>query len=624
MAALKLNKKSLEDMMLEVGVGISEKIQQEAKSRSSNLEFLNNEIGLPFPKPTEFKSSDLLGNSKKWQDFYSKNSADVCNLRLLPKKGSGVPRKRMVGKTLEENLNWFKNECVGHDNYEVFVVPFILTKKWSTIFIVNEQGIFGEIISGNHTQLTQGHRDNEAIEPTAFSFDYSRLILEPEDEGAREHLSYILDKIKVGRTSKQEKLSKKLNVKFFNGYMSGYFETVHSTDDITTWFIDHSVVLGEEYSNYSSSILKDMNSDEITKLLNEQMSQTYWLKSVNQDLSADYHKENMHKPARLKKLCGYLNLAFDEPTIFSANAVLSKEREFSDYLEANAEKLCAIRLTSYDPALPKMRARRITVTEATNWIAEQSFEPGTYEAVFFPYAPKNKWSAVFIVNKHGIHGQVILGDLRVMTKGVYFDGKPMTFSYDFNDWIISPSDIDATSYLEDFFLKFKVTDQQDKSGIVNDLNGVFSGDFLNGYFEVIDSEMFGLWLLDYNQVLGKMYESYKPDIDDQTKDSLLTGMTASEGVVSGSVHIVRQDEIGVVDFKEGDVLVCSMTTPEYLSLMRLCGAIVTDQGGILSHAAIVARELKKPCIVGVGSGTRQLSNGMQVTVDANKGVVYEG
>jgi pyruvate,water dikinase len=70
------------------------------------------------------------------------------------------------------------------------------------------------------------------------------------------------------------------------------------------------------------------------------------------------------------------------------------------------------------------------------------------------------------------------------------------------------------------------------------------------------------------------------------------------------------------------VLVCEVTTPNYVPLMQKAVAIVTDQGGILSHAAIVARELKKPCIVGTGNATKILKTGQIVSVDANNGAVF--
>ena len=66
-----------------------------------------------------------------------------------------------------------------------------------------------------------------------------------------------------------------------------------------------------------------------------------------------------------------------------------------------------------------------------------------------------------------------------------------------------------------------------------------------------------------------------------------------------------------------------MTRPQFLLQIRRAGAIVTDQGGMLCHAAIVAREFKIPCIVGTQIGMQKLKDGQRVIVDANEGVVYE-
>ena len=75
------------------------------------------------------------------------------------------------------------------------------------------------------------------------------------------------------------------------------------------------------------------------------------------------------------------------------------------------------------------------------------------------------------------------------------------------------------------------------------------------------------------------------------------------------------------NFTNGDILVTGMTRPEFLPLMHKAGAFVTDAGGILSHAAITARELKKPCVIGTQIATKILKDGDLVEVDANKGIV---
>ena len=74
-------------------------------------------------------------------------------------------------------------------------------------------------------------------------------------------------------------------------------------------------------------------------------------------------------------------------------------------------------------------------------------------------------------------------------------------------------------------------------------------------------------------------------------------------------------------FKKGMILVTTMTRPEYYPLMRIAKAVVTDEGGITSHAAIISRELGIPCVIGTKIATRVLKDGQLVEVDANKGVV---
>lgn len=101
----------------------------------------------------------------------------------------------------------------------------------------------------------------------------------------------------------------------------------------------------------------------------------------------------------------------------------------------------------------------------------------------------------------------------------------------------------------------------------------------------------------------------------------LKGHVACQGSVEGTVCIVLgEKDFGT--FKEGQILVACMTRPEYLPLMKKAAAIVTDEGGITCHAAIVSRELNKPCIVGTHQATQVLKNGMKILVDAQKGYIF--
>jgi pyruvate,water dikinase len=73
--------------------------------------------------------------------------------------------------------------------------------------------------------------------------------------------------------------------------------------------------------------------------------------------------------------------------------------------------------------------------------------------------------------------------------------------------------------------------------------------------------------------------------------------------------------------KDGDIIVSPMTTPDFLSAMKKAAAFVTDEGSVLCHAAIVAREMKKPCVIGTKIATRVFKDGDMVEVDAEKGIV---
>lgn len=104
---------------------------------------------------------------------------------------------------------------------------------------------------------------------------------------------------------------------------------------------------------------------------------------------------------------------------------------------------------------------------------------------------------------------------------------------------------------------------------------------------------------------------------------ILHGIGASIGASAGPVTIIHSPE-EIDKIKPGDVLVTEMTTPDYVPAMRRAVAIVTDAGGKTSHAAIVSRELGIPCVVGSGTATSTLKNGLMVTVDGHEGTVYKG
>ncbi|ATO43815.1 phosphoenolpyruvate synthase [Loigolactobacillus coryniformis] len=105
------------------------------------------------------------------------------------------------------------------------------------------------------------------------------------------------------------------------------------------------------------------------------------------------------------------------------------------------------------------------------------------------------------------------------------------------------------------------------------------------------------------------------------------GLPASPGVASGVVHVIDNPK-DIDQFKQGEILVTLMTSPDWVPAMKKAAAIITNNGGMTCHAAIISREMQIPCIVGTRSknvaATDVLKTGDVVTVDAKNGVVYRG
>lgn len=108
---------------------------------------------------------------------------------------------------------------------------------------------------------------------------------------------------------------------------------------------------------------------------------------------------------------------------------------------------------------------------------------------------------------------------------------------------------------------------------------------------------------------------------------VVKGLPASPGKVAGKAHVIL-DPADIDSFKEGEILVTTMTAPDWVPAMKKAKAIVTDAGGMTCHASIVSRELGIPCIVGTKSrseeATVKITDGQMITVDATNGIVYDG
>lgn len=136
-----------------------------------------------------------------------------------------------------------------------------------------------------------------------------------------------------------------------------------------------------------------------------------------------------------------------------------------------------------------------------------------------------------------------------------------------------------------------------------------------------------VWFMDNGQEKyyfsnqAKKIESREIKSDDNILNvSKIKGVAASRGVIRGKAKIIfNRNQLDNV--KKGDILVAPMTTPWYMPAMKRAFGFVTDEGGVTCHAAIIAREMNKPCIIGTKIATKVLKSGDLIEVDADKGVV---
>src|SRR5665647_3782542 len=116
----------------------------------------------------------------------------------------------------------------------------------------------------------------------------------------------------------------------------------------------------------------------------------------------------------------------------------------------------------------------------------------------------------------------------------------------------------------------------------------------------------------------------KTNVEEVLKIAVRGLPAGKRGYGTGIAKIVLDTDDASAQMQKGDILVTEMTNPDFVPFMKMASAIVTDKGGITSHAAIVSRELNIPCVVGTENATQVMKTGQEYTVDSRNGVIYDG
>ena len=139
-------------------------------------------------------------------------------------------------------------------------------------------------------------------------------------------------------------------------------------------------------------------------------------------------------------------------------------------------------------------------------------------------------------------------------------------------------------------------------------------------FAVEDDNIYIVQTRPVTTLKGQKVRTKEQNID---AEPILMGLAASQGIVFGKVAIIEEMK-DLQNISEGDILVTKMTNPDMVVAMQKCAAVVTDEGGMTAHAAIISREMGIPAVVGTEHATKILKTGQIITVDGFDGKVYDG
>lgn len=220
---------------------------QEDNKKYERLALVNDIINLPFTRPVNMTTYDLINHTPLFKQFLQQNNKNFM-LRLTPKIPT-LPKLRRKKGTLQDKMRWFEKQNIDPDLYDVQFVPRCPNVKWASIFIVDEKRIWGEITRGHLKQLTQGRYK---IRPTIFSLDGSRWSFSKKAHSKEEILlKQAISKIRVNDANTRKLLAEKIKASFNpGGYIKGYFE-------FTVW--PSEGIKFTDYNRYQAMTFKDFN-----------------------------------------------------------------------------------------------------------------------------------------------------------------------------------------------------------------------------------------------------------------------------------------------------------------------------------------------------------------------------
>jgi len=351
---------------------------------------------------------------------------------------------------------------------------------------------------------------------------------------------------------------------------------------------------------------------------------TDWLKRINYPDFEEFNKEDNTKFDRLDTLRKTINLMYDAPETIEAENVVKNHPNFREIMKRRANELCAVRLTPHVLTKTRIHARGLTLKEYTKtWLPSQKINFEDYKLDIIPQNTSMIYSAIFLVNDYGIIGEITKGIHWHLTQGMC-EKDFVIFYFNFENWLFSVMNEDSKidhgqKILKQALEMIRVTNKNKREQLKKTLKAEFTEDnYLKGYFEFFVTPQKTILYNDYNRLIYHKLKNFRLQINNT--QALVKGITVSPGEARGQAKIIKDPK--TANIKNGDIIICKKITIDYLPLIKKAGAIISEQGSLLSHFTIIAREMKKPYLVNAINAIKKIPDNSKIILDGDSGSVY--
>jgi pyruvate,water dikinase len=345
---------------------------------------------------------------------------------------------------------------------------------------------------------------------------------------------------------------------------------------------------------------------------------TEWMKKIGLPNIESFRREDSTKRNRLNILNKIIKLPYLKARTVSAKSLADDKNTQQMLIKKLKQSTCLLKLLSKDGKLPKMRLRGKQIIGCIDWLKKQNINYEKYIAEIIPFNDsKIQYSTAFCVGHKYVWGEIIEGPIWLFSKGNY-SLIPIIFFYDYKKWKFSHTDKRTQDFIKKVIKKIKIKSNKIKK-IKKEINiKTNKHNFLIGYFEAVNEAGRGNYFVDYNRKLFEIVK--KTTISISQGANVLYGICIGPGEVTGKIKIINNKHSNQKISKK-EIMVCKSASFDMLPFIKNASGIITEQGAVLSHSAIVCRELKKPYVAHVPQATQRLKNGMIVSINATKGVV---